>query len=285
MASITKVNELIIHQLSFLIELRDFAAKRTEENKKKFFPTDEDLNPRFNFIENKVLEKIEDNRDFRKQHDKLKINWSEEQEMVRKAYRLLRDAKFYQKYLDLAEPSYEQDAEVLERIIKKVLIDFELLEYYYESKSVFWAFDSYLTANFLLIKVIHSFGSGENEYKMLPTVLREVEGDDDRKFMLDLFRMTILHSSEYEEMIDEKAKNWELERIALMDTLLIKMALAELLEFPSIPVKVSLNEYIDISKYYSSAKSKVFINGILDKLIMDLKEKKMIKKTGRGLME
>ena len=94
-----------------------------------------------------------------------------------------------------------------------------------------------------------------------------------------------MHSDEYAAMIDEKARNWELERIALMDTILIKMALAELLEFPSIPVKVTLNEYIDISKYYSSAKSKVFINGILDKLIVDLKEKKMIKKTGRGLME
>ena len=127
--------------------------------------------------------------------------------------------------------------------------------------------------------------SSKDEYKAFPEILDAGLQEEDRAFMLGLFHKTILNSDQYAELIDDKAKNWELDRIAMMDTILIKMALAELLEFPSIPVKVTLNEYIDISKYYSSAKSKVFINGVLDKLIIDLKEKKMIKKTGRGLME
>jgi len=232
-----------------------------------------------------VLKQIEENREFRRLHDKLKINWSEEDSTVRKAFLAMRDSGFYQKYMSGSEDSYEGDSELLLRIVKKILTEFELLEYHYESRSVFWAFDSYHTTNLMVIKYLKSLKPGDNSEKPLPEMIDNGEGQEDRQFMIDLFRKTILHSDEYAELIDEKARNWELERIALMDIILIKMALAELLEFPSIPVKVTLNEYIDISKYYSSAKSKVFINGILDKLIVDLKEKKMIKKTGRGLLE
>ncbi|MEE4257920.1 MAG: transcription antitermination factor NusB [Bacteroidales bacterium] len=284
-ASVNKIHELFIHQLSFLIEIRDFAHNRIEDSKKKFFPTEEDLDPNMKFVNNRVLKQIEENREFRRLHDKLKINWSEEDSAVRKAFLAMRDSGFYQKYMSGSENSYEGDSELLLRIVKKILAEFELLEYHYESRSVFWAFDSYHTTNLMVIKYLKSLKPGDNSEKPLPEMIDNGEGHEDRQFMIDLFRKTILHSDEYAELIDEKARNWELERIALMDIILIKMALAELLEFPSIPVKVTLNEYIDISKYYSSAKSKVFINGILDKLIVDLKEKKMIKKTGRGLLE
>ncbi len=283
--SIDKIQELIIYQLSFLIEIRDFASTRIEESKKKYFPTEEDLDPNMKFVENRVLKKLEDNRQFRKQHDRLKINWSEEREMIRRAYVALKAKGFYAKHMGQSEDSFEFDTEMLVKLVKKVLIDMELLEDYYESKSIYWAFDTYYTSNILLVKLIKSIQEGDDEYKPLPELLKSDDNEADRAFMIELFRKTILHSSEYSDMIEEKAKNWELDRIALMDTILIKMALSELLEFPSIPVKVSLNEYIDISKYYSSEKSKVFINGILDKLIIDLKEAKKIKKTGRGLLE
>ena len=285
LVSIDKIHELIIYQLSFLIEIKDYAANRIVENKKKFFPTEDDLNPSLKFVENKGLKQIEDNREFRKMHDKLKINWSDEQGMVRKAYLTLKDSGYYQKYIEQIEDSYEHDLNLLVRIIKKTLLGFELLEYYYESKSVYWAFDAYHTANLLLMKLLKSLDSSDDEYKVFPELLGIDDLEEDREFMLGLFHKTILNSDKYAELIDDKAKNWELDRIALMDIILIKMALAELMEFPSIPIKVTLNEYIDISKYYSSAKSKVFINGILDKLIIDLKEEKKIKKTGRGLME
>ncbi|MCK4407479.1 MAG: transcription antitermination factor NusB, partial [Bacteroidales bacterium] len=108
--------------------------------------------------------------------------------------------------------------------------------------------------------------------------------NEDRKFIIELFRKTIIHSREYEQLIDKKTKNWELDRIAVMDIILIKMALAELLEFPNIPVKVTMNEYIELSKLFSTPKSKIFVNGILDKLIVDLNKKNLINKTGRGLM-
>lgn len=285
LVSIDKILELIVYQLSFLIEMRDFSHNRIEESKKKFFPTEEDLNPNMRFVDNLLLKQVEDNREFRKMHDRLKINWSDEQWMVRKAYLELRDSSFFKKYLAQEDATYERDRDLIVKVIKKVLMDFELLEYYYESRSVFWAFDSYQTANLMLMKFLKTLKPSDNEFTPMPEMLKDEEGEEDRAFMIGLFRKTIANSDKYAVLIDEKARNWELERIALMDTILIKMALAELTEFPSIPVKVTLNEYIDISKYYSSAKSKVFINGILDKLIDDLREQKLIVKTGRGLME
>ncbi|MDT8392313.1 MAG: transcription antitermination factor NusB [Bacteroidales bacterium] len=285
LSSIEKISELIIYQLSFLIEMRDFAHNRIEESKKKFFPSDEDLNPNMRFVENKVLMKIEENRDYKRNRDRLRINWGEEREMIRKGYIMLRESKFFEKYMHKGENGFEEDRDLLIKLVKKVLADFELLEYFYESKSVFWAFDSYFTGNQMLIKYLKSIDAGDDELRKIPPVIKNNEGDEDRAFMIRLFHKTILSSEKFGSLIEEKARNWELDRIALMDTILIKMALAELLEFPSIPVKVTLNEYIDISKYYSSAKSKVFINGILDKLIVDLKEQDMIKKTGRGLLE
>lgn len=283
--SIEKIRELIIYQLSFLLEMRDFASNLLEDRKKKYFPTEEDLNPNLRFVENRVLAQLENNRAYRRYYDKYKINWADEQSMVRKAYLAMSEKGFFGKYMQKADSSYNDDQEMLVKIVKKVLEDLELLEYYYESKSIFWAFDSYHTANLLLIKYLKSVNETDDEYADFPDILDESGDGEDRAFMRDLFRKTILTGDRYDSMIDEKASNWELDRIALMDTLLIKMALVELVEFPSIPVKVTLNEYIDISKYYSSAKSKVFINGILDKLIVDLRESSMIKKTGRGLME
>ncbi|MCD4724047.1 MAG: transcription antitermination factor NusB [Bacteroidales bacterium] len=286
LVSIEKIRELYIHQLSFLIEIRDFALKRSEENKKKFFPTDEDLNPNMRFVENKALTQLEDNREFRKFHDKLKVNWSNEPEMVRKAYLTLKESEFYKKYMEHEGSSYVLDQDMLVKIVKKNFSGYELLETYYEDKSIYWAFDAYHIANLLLMKLLKSMKEADDEYTALPELLKSNEDEEeDKVFVINLFRKTILNSEKYEELIDEKAKNWELDRIAMMDRILIKMALAEILAFPSIPVKVTLNEYIEISKYYSSSKSKVFINGILDKLIADLKEKELIKKTGRGLLE
>ncbi len=258
--SVEKIRELIIYQLSFLLEVKDFTSNRIEDSKKKFFPTDEDLAPNMRFVENKVLRQIEDNRSYRRLHDKLKINWRDEQTVVRKAFLALTEKGFYEKYMNNPEGSYEEDRDMLVKFIKKLLSDFELLEYYYESKSIFWAFDSYYTGNLLLMKYLKSMKESDDEGVPFPEILNDNAKDEDRAFMINLFRKTIMNGASYEEMIDDKARNWEIDRIAIMDIILIKMALAELLEFPSIPIKVTLNEYIDISKYYRSAKSKVFIN-------------------------
>lgn len=283
--SIDKLYELVILQLSFIIEMRDFAHNLSVDKKKKYFPTEEDLNPNMRFVENRFLKILENNREYLRMHKQLRINWADEQGMVRKAYLGMQEKSFYKTYMSLAESSFANDRDFIARLVRKVLAEYELLEQFFEDKSVFWAFDSYYTANMLLVKLAKMIHETDDEYRPLPALLRTEAEKEDREFMVRLWRKTIMGSDTFEKMIDEKASNWEIDRIALMDVILIKMALAELVEFPTIPVKVTLNEYIDISKYYSSEKSKVFINGILDKLIADMKASKMIVKTGRGLLE
>jgi transcription antitermination protein NusB len=283
--SIDKLYELVIYQLSFLIEIRDFAHNRSEENKKKYFPTEDDLNPNMRFVENRLLKKLENNREYLRMHKQLRINWADEQGMVRKAYIEMRGKSFYKTYMSQTESSFANDRDFAARLVRKVLTEYELLEQFFEDKSVFWAFDSYYTASMLLVKLLKMIRETDDDRMPLPALLSTEAEKEDREFMVRLWRKTIMGNDTFEKMIDEKASNWEIERIALMDVILIKMALAELVEFPTIPVKVTLNEYIDISKYYSSEKSKVFINGILDKLIADMKASSMIVKTGRGLLE
>lgn len=285
--SIDKLYELYIYQISLLIEIVDFSARRMEDGKKKYFPTEEDLNPNTRFINNKIIRILEDNKDYRKYVQKYKISWVDEQDMVRKIFKSAREASFFEKYLAKEAITIEDEQDVLIKILKKIISQYDLLEQYYEDRSVFWSFEDFQTANMMAIKTIKQCTEKDNPATPLPEVFKnnmEVDNED-RTFMLELFRKSILHHQDYKNLIAEKAKNWELDRIALMDILLINMALAEFIEFPSIPIKVTLNEYIEISKYYSSAKSKIFINGILDKLMADLKSDNKINKMGRGLLE
>ena len=163
----------------------------------------------------------------------------------------------------------------------------ELLRSYFEEKSLYWA-DDFDTSIMIVVKTLKSYKESWDEFTDLPTLLKdekEAGGSEDLTFVKQLYRKTLLHSDEYNLIIAKHADNWDIERIALMDTILIKMAISEFVDFPSIPVKVTLNEYIELSKNYSTPKSKVFINGILDKLIAELRLEGKIAKTGRGLME
>lgn len=285
--SVNKIYEIYIYQISLILEVAEFANKRLEENKKKFFPTEDDLNPSRRFIENQVIAQIANNEDFKKLQDVYKINWSNEEEMIRKLYVEIRDSSDYQNYMGLKDHTYNDDREILVKILKKQFLRSESLHYFFEEKNIHWS-DDFFTANMLAIKTLkHYKESFDRNYK-LPTLFKNDDFDEtneDKEFVKQLFRKSIIKSDEYEVIIEAKVKNWEMERIAVMDVLLIKMALAELLEFSSIPIKVTLNEYIELAKMYSTPKSKIFVNGILDKVIAELKENKQIKKTGRGLLE
>jgi len=285
--SIDKLYELYIYQLSLLVELVDFAKRRLEENKLKHIPSAEDLNPNLRFVENKFIKQLENNKNFQLHVNQLKINWSEDQDMFRSIYMKVIESKAFNDYLNSTETSYAADKKIVISILRKFIISDEALQNYFEDKNIYWA-DDYLTVSMMVLKTIDSFKETDGELFALPELYKNEDrnnADDDKNFVIDLFRKTIINADKYEKLISEKTTNWEVERIAIVDNILIKMALVELLEFPSIPIKVSLNEYIEISKGYSSDKSKVFINGVLDKLIDDLKADKSIKKIGRGLIE
>lgn len=284
--SVDKFYELYYLLFSFFFEVIHYYSYRMEESKSKFFPTAEELNPNLKLLENRVLLQLQRNRNLMDSLEKYKFSWSEEQQMVRKVYQKLKNSKDLAEYLNSGKTSYKEDQEYLEKLFRKLIAKSSDLQSFCEDRSIYWSDDFEIASGFLLktIKLI-SENFGDQEILMALFVKDpEEEEKEDKKFLLDLFRKTIFGSDAMDRMIEPRTQNWELERIALTDIILIKMALAELMYFSQIPVKVTLNEYIEISKQFSSHKSKSFINGILDKLATDLTEEKKIRKTGRGLM-
>ena len=284
--SVNKLYEIYIYQLSLLLEVVDYAEMRLEENKKKFFPTTEELTPNRRFIENPFLKQLSENKDLARYITIYKISWADQGEMIRKLYIGMRELPEYQAYMKNPDCTYLDDKEIVQQIVKKVFTRSELLQFFYEEKNIHWS-DDFYAANLLVVKTIKSWDESWDEMQRLPLLYKEQAGggeNEDKEFLIQLFRKTIVKDEEYSDLIENKVKNWEMDRIAVMDILLIKMAIVELLEFPSIPIKVTLNEYIELAKMFSTPKSKIFINGILDKMIVELKTQKKIKKMGRGLI-
>ncbi len=284
--SISKVYELFIWQLSFMVEVKRFATMRLEENKKKYFPTEEDLNPNLKFINNRVLNYIEDNEDFKRKEDLFKVNWGDEQNMIRKFNKEMRESEYFKKYMNNGKDSLEDDKIFMIKFIDLQLSQYDLLQAFYEEKSVYYT-DGYNLVTLLLLKFVDTLSAKNNAHTPLPEIYKEnpAQSDDDRKFLRKLYRKVILEDNELNDILKTRTKNWDYNRIPLMDLLLLKMAVIELTEMPTVPVKVTLNEYIELTKYFSTIKSKTFVNGVLDKLIRDFKEVGKIKKLGRGLVE
>ncbi|HTX89353.1 MAG TPA: transcription antitermination factor NusB [Bacteroidales bacterium] len=285
--SIEKIYELYYHQLSFLLEVVDFYEKRTEEARHKFYPTEEELNPNLKFVNNALIGLLRNNKDLQEKTRRYRINWADEQEMVRAICTKIRNGKDHKNYLASPENSFEEDREFVCQVFRKYIARSTALAYYFEEKNIHWNIDFDAVAQFVM-KTLRIVPEGYPAGASLAQLFRKEEGDDpaeDKKFVTGLFRKAIAESKEMEERIAKKVVNWELDRIALTDIILLKMALTELVHFPFIPVKVTLNEYIELSKSFSTPKSKTFINGLLDKLTEELTEQKLIRKKGRGLIK
>ncbi len=286
--SIDKVYELFVWQLSFLVEVKRFAAVRMEENKKKFYPTEEDLNPNLKFINNRVLNYIENNRDFQRKEQQMKINWADEQNMIRRFNREMRESAYFTKYMNHGKDTLEDDKLFIIKLIDLQLSRYELLRSFYEEKSVYYS-DGYDLVTILLIKFTDILNGKSNDQTPLPGIYKTVSAnnkdDDDRDFLRKLYRKVILEDEELDKLLKNRTKTWDYNRIPLVDLLMLKMAMVELTEMPSVPVKVTLNEYIELAKYFSTLKSTTFVNGVLDKLIREFNDSGKINKLGRGLVE
>jgi len=281
--SIDKVYEVYIYYLTILPELKDFAVNLIEERKQKRLPTPEDLNPKLNFVENKAIQRIEENKELFQYADKLKINWNSEQELIKKIYYQIMEAPVFRSYLE-NEAGFKEDKEILFELYENFIFPSESIRHVFEERSIYWLDDIEVMQAGVLktLKSVKETPESPSGFRLQPL---HKEAEEDRGFASKLFRQTILHSAEYEVEISKRAQNWEIERVAKMDIILMKMAICELITFPSIPVKVTLDEYIELSKDYSSPQSKTFINGILDKLVVDYKRENKIQKAGRGLVE
>ena len=279
--------ELFVYQLSFWVEVKRFAEQRIEENKKKIFPTEEDLNPNMKFVNNRILNVLDNNRHLLKLEQTYKINWANDRDdFIRAYYVKLMEYPEYQEYMNNGKDGFEDDKKFLVAVIDKYMAEDDSLYDYYADRKL--AFNSdYQIGIYLLWKFIYEMRSDFNEETRLPSVYTTDgrEPNDDKEFVVKLFRATILHSEEYRELVSANVSNWDYDRLALMDKILIFMALTEFCEFHSIPVKVTINEYIEISKFYSTAESRRFINGMLDKLAIVLKENGRLVKTGLGLVD
>jgi transcription antitermination protein NusB len=283
---IEKFYELYFLLFSFFIEITDFYRRRTEDAKTKFYPSDEELNPNKKFLENRLLASILNNKDLQRQFNRYRFSWTEEQDMIRKVFLKMRNSKDLKEYLNSGNSSFREDKEIVYKLFRKYIARSPELQFYCEERSIHWNNDYELAALFIqkTIQLVPENFSEEGSFATLLGKDEDEDPGDERRFILELFRKTIFQSEEFEKMIEGKTKNWEIERIALTDIILIKMALTELTSFPTIPIKVTLNEYIDISKNYSTPKSKLFINGILDKLVETLTSEAKINKHGRGLL-
>ena len=286
LTGINKLFELFVWQLSFLDEIKSFAKIRIEENKQKFYPTKEDLNPSLKFVENRVFTLLEQNKDFEKKKKLFKVKWVDQQETFRKFYAKLRSADFFKRYLQSNQSSLEEDRKLLVKIVDMQLADFDLLKSFYEEKSVYFT-DGYDLVNILLIKFFDTISKDFGPLTPLPTIFttENEKVNDDFNFVKGLFRKVLQSEDDTTEIIKAKTKNWDFNRIPLMDVIILRMAIVELKEMSSIPVKVTLNEYIEMAKFFSTPKSKVFVNGILDNLIREFKDEGKINKSGRGLQE
>jgi N utilization substance protein B len=281
MQAVEKIYDLYIYLLLTFSELKSIAENRMEENKKKILPSDEDLNPNTKFVNNAIIAMLENDRALRKISEERKVNWvgDEHHEMFRKMFLQVKDSETFIDHMNNGQEGFEEDKQFALDLFKTEIANFPLLYNYFEERSIHWLDDIDLSCS-MVLKTIKSFEEGQ-AIEILPLYKKD---DDEQEFIRELLRKTISMNKENELLIDDLTNNWELDRIAKMDIILMKMAITELQIFSNIPTKVTLNEYIEISKFYSTPKSNGFINGILDKAIERLQKEKKIVKIGRGLI-
>jgi len=280
--SIGKMYDMYIYFLLLFEDLSNFADVRLEEAKRKRIPTSEDLNPNMRFVNNKLIAQLKANTYLKKASEKTSTNWvgDVEQDMLKKMFIYLIETEMFLEYMDKEFSDYESDKNFIIQLFKKEICNFELMHNFFEDRSIYWQDDMDHVCS-MVIKTLKSFEKESDEF--FP--ISELYKDDEKDYVKQLFHKAVKLESDNLKMIDSYTKNWESDRLAKMDILLMNLAITEAKEFSSIPLKVTLNEYIEISKFYSTPKSNSFINGVLDKVFADLKKDGTIKKVGRGLME
>ena len=277
---ITKSYDLYHYLFALVIEIADYAEQRIEIRRNKHQPTHDDLHPNTKFISNQVIRQLRDNRQLNAYLNQKKMSWVNNPELIKELYLFLVESDFYKEYMEDKTRSFMDDRKFVDKIFNKIILVTEDLYEVLEEQSIYWNDDVDFVVT-MISKTLKKFNEySDTDQRLLPMF----KDEDDRQFAKDLLRKTIINHDELRALIKTHSKNWDLERIAFMDILIMQLAITEFLYFPSIPTKVSLNEYIELSKYYSTEKSRNFINGILDKTLKDLKSSGEVNKSGRGLI-
>ncbi len=278
--SVHKSYELYHYLILLMIDVTNFAQKKIDHAKDKRISTYEDLNPNTKFAENKLITQLKENQDFITFTEANRMSWVNYPELIKKVFAEITASDSYKDYMKSNDNSYDYHKKFILHIIKNQIANTELLYQILEEQSIYWNDDVDLMIS-MVVKTLKGFSVGDDSQKPLMSLFKDT---DDQEFVKKLFRKTIANHKEYWDLIKSFTKNWDVDRISFIDVLIIELAINEAVEFPSIPIKVSLNEFIEIAKLYGSKKSSNFVNGILDKIIVDLKSKDKIKKAGRGLV-
>ncbi len=281
LVSMEDMYNLYLLLISLLIEVHSRAEDYLDKSKVKHLATLQEKNPNKKFIENKLFQQLKNNNSFQEILKKRKPNdWKLDNEYVEVVFKKILESNIYVQYMQSDQSSYNDDKKFVLDVFKTLIAPDEKLHDYIEDKKLTWL-DDLPVVNTGIVKLLKKAKANSSESHYLPKLYKD---DEDKDFAIDLLNKTILNQNKYNKEIASKTINWDSDRLAVLDSILLKMAICELQNFPSIPAKVTINEYLEIAKEYSTPKSSVFINGILDKVVKEYAEKGKLNKTGRGLM-
>lgn len=272
--SLSKAYDLYRLLLLLMPAITQYAADRIEFNRNKLRPTEEEKNPNLKFVNNRFIAQLANNEQLLKFAEKSKTDWVEHSEVLRHIFAEIEQSDIYKEYMSSPESSYEQDREIWRKLYKTFIFDNKELDTILEDLSLYWNDDKPIVDTFVLKTIKRFVESDGTEYAILP----EYKDLDDMDYARKLFRATIANADTYRELMSESSKNWDMTRLAFMDVVIMQVALAEIMTFPNIPLSVTLNEYVDIAKYYSTPKSGSFVNGLLDTITKKLQQDKKIEK-------
>jgi N utilization substance protein B len=278
--SIEDINRLYLYDLSALVLVHRFAKESIELKRLKKLPSKGDLNPNLKFANNRFLKWLAGNAHFSKGIQDFHVQFGDEKELIRKIFKDFMEDERFHLYLESEKDDLQEDRKIAKYLYGAYMVENESLHEVYEERNMFWS-DDLDAAQAMVVKTITSFDENKGETSNLVPLIKN---QDDLDFALKLFRTAINESESLSKKVLSKAEHWEGDRIAVIDQVLMKMALAELITFNQIPIKVTLNEYIELAKQYSTKRSGQFVNGILDKLQLDLTKSGEIRKIGRGLL-
>ena len=272
--SLSKAYDMYNYLLLLMVEITKQAERKQSAAKNKLLPTAEELYPNTKFVDNRFIAQLEVNKQLLEFSETQKKTWENESEFVKRLCEKIMDSDIYKEYMASETSSYEEDRELWRKIYKRIIFNNDELDQVLEDQSLYWNDDKEIVDTFVL-KTIKRFDEKSGAKQEL---LPEFKDEEDQDFARRLFRRTILNAEYYRHLISENTRNWDLDRVALMDIIIMQIALAEILSFPNIPVSVTLNEYVEIAKLYSTPKSGSFINGTLDGIVNALKKENKLTK-------
>ncbi len=282
--SAERIPQLYLYATELLLAFAAHVQKDMEKKKKFAGGNAVGFANELNLAQNKVLANLKESPFYRATVAKSNVNLDDLELEIREWFReYIKPSEPYQEYLKISEPTLEQDYEAVDGILKKVIFKNEVILNYFSEKDLNWTENKSIVRS-LAAKVLKNAAEPEQtEESHLPEIA--INWEEDKEFFQNIFNFTIENDLENKALIAQKTKNWDIDRLAFTDKIIMSMALTEMKRFPSIPIKVTINEYIDISKTYSTPKSKQFVNGLLDVLAKELTESGQIRKSGRGLLD